>query len=210
MSAPDVPPPSPALLERLSDLRPVRTRRPRLDATLVALGSLGATAALLLTSRLRGDLASPLVLAAAAACALGFAVELWWALVPPRGQVLPLRRASGLRVAAVWALLCVVLVAAGHDARAVPVHDFMVGARGCFFFGCAMALAPALLCLLVLRKTLDLGGWRLGAVVGGAAGALGGLGLELHCANGHAMHVLVAHGGAIALPALLLALVVRR
>ena len=210
MSAPEAPPPSSALLARLEGLRPVRTRRPALEAALVALGSVAATALLLAESRLRFDAASPLVLAAAAACALGFAVELWWALVPPRGQVLPLRPRAGTRVALVWVLLCAALVAAGHDWAREPTDAFMVSARACLLLGCAMALAPALLCLVVLRKAVDIAGWRLGALVGGAAGALGGLGLQLHCANGHVLHVLVAHGGAIAVPALLLALIVRR
>src|ERR1700716_1432181 len=131
MSAPEAPPPSPALLARLDGLRAVRTRRPALEAALVALGSIAATAALLFASQLRGDAASPLVLGAAAACALGFAVELWWALVPPPGQVLPLRSRAAPRVALVWALMCAALVAAGHDWSGEPAHRFMVGARGC-------------------------------------------------------------------------------
>ena len=99
---------------------------------------------------------------------------------------------------------------AGRDWGLAPGPSFMVSARACFILGCAMALVPAALCLVVLRKAVDIAGWRLGVLVGGAAGALGGLGLQLHCANGHALHLVVAHGGAIALPAVLLALVVRR
>jgi hypothetical protein len=210
MSAPDVPPPSPALLARMSELRPVRTRRPLVDAAVVALGSVAATVALLLASRIRHDAASPTVLAAAAVCAVVFAIELWWAVVPPPGQVLPVRPRSGARVAVMWALVCAALVAAGHDWGLQPGPRFMVYARGCFLLGCALAVVPAALCLLVLRKAVDISGWRLGVLVGGAAGALGGLGLQLHCGSGQALHLLVAHGGAIALPALLLALLVRR
>jgi hypothetical protein len=210
MSAPDVLPPSPALLARMSGLGPVRTRRPRLQAALVAVGSIAATAALLAASRLRDDVASPAILAAAAVCAAAFGLELWWALVPPPGQVLPVRARSGARVAALWALVCAALVLAGHDFGVEAAPRFMVSARACFVLGCAMAVVPAALCLVMLRKAVDIAGWRLGVLVGGAAGALGGLGLQLHCANGHALHLVVAHGGAIALPAILLALLVRR
>jgi hypothetical protein len=62
------------------------------------------------------------------------------------------------------------------------------------------ALIPAALCLVALRRAVELGGWRIGAVVGGAAGALGALCLELHCANTHLSHVVLAHGGAALLP----------
>src|SRR5437660_640129 len=39
MSPPEAPPPSPALLARLEGLRPVRTRRPALEAALLARGA---------------------------------------------------------------------------------------------------------------------------------------------------------------------------
>jgi negative regulator of sigma F NrsF-like protein len=204
----DVPPPSPALIATLADLRPVRTRRPLVEAMGVALASLGAMAALLVWSRPRFDVGSLAVIAAAVACALVFTVELWWALVPPRGQVLPLRRAAGARVLLAWALMLGALVAAGH--AMTPDPAFGRSAVSCLVVGALVALTPAALCLLLLRRALDVGGWRVGALVGGAAGALGGLSLELHCANTHVAHVVLAHGGVILLPALLLALVLRK
>jgi hypothetical protein len=204
----EVPPPSPALLANLADLRPVRTRRPLVEATLVALASLGAMATLLFWSHPRFDVGSWSVVAAATACALGFVVELWWALVPPRGQVLPLRRVAGARVMLWWALMLGALLAAGHSLAPDPA--FGRSASACLLVGALVALTPVALCLLLLRRALDVGGWRLGALVGGAAGALGGLCLELHCANTHVAHVIIAHGGAILLPAIVVALVLRR
>jgi hypothetical protein len=204
-----LPPPSAALLARLDGMRPVRTRRPWRQHLVVALVSLGALAALLLVPfRPRGDAASTTVLLVAAVCALAFVAELWWALVPPRGQVLPLRPAAGVRVALTWLVMLAALVAAGHDAAADP--SLMPSARACLLVGTLTALVPAALCLVALRHAVDVGGWRLGAVVGGAAGALGALCLELHCANIHLVHVVVAHGGAALLPILVLAFVVRR
>lgn len=207
MSA-EVPPPSPALSGMLDRMRPVRTRRPRLEATLVALASLATTAVALVWSRPRFDMGATAVMAAAAACALGFAVELWWALVPPRGQVLPLRRRPGVRVLVAWALMLGALLAVGHDLRPDPA--FARSAVSCLLVGALVALTPIALCLLALRRALEVGGWPLGAIVGGAAGALAGVCLQLHCANTHVAHVVVAHGGAILLPALIVALVLRR
>ena len=208
MSSETPPPPSPALLARVDAMQPVRTRRPRLELAGIALGSIAALGAMLSLFRPRGDASSTTVLVVAGVCALAFVVELWWALVPPRGQVMPLRAASGVRVGLTWLVMLAALVMAGHDAARGPA--FMASARACLLVGTATALVPAALCLLALRRAVELGGWRVGAVVGGAAGALGALCLELHCANTHLVHVVCAHGGAALLPILLLAYVARR
>jgi hypothetical protein len=194
----ELPPPSPALLARVDAMRPVRTRRPLVELAVVALVSLGGLAALLTVFRPRFDAASTTVMAVAAVCALAFVAELWWALVPPRGQVLPLRPAAGARVVLVWLIMLTALVLAGHDAAHDP--SLVPSARACLLVGTMTALLPAALCLLALRRAVELGGWRVGAVVGGAAGALGALCLELHCANTHLSHVVLAHGGAALLP----------
>ena len=207
-SSSSLPPPSPALLARVDAMRPVRTRRPRLELLAVGLGSLGALAALLSVFRPRGDAGSTLVMAVAALCAVAFGAELWWALVPPPGQVLPLRARAGARVLLTWLAMVAALVFAGHDLSRGAA--FMASARACLLVGTMTALVPALLCLVFLRRALDAGDWRIGAVVGGAAGALGALCLELHCANTHLLHVLLAHGGAALLPVAIFALVTRR
>jgi hypothetical protein len=206
----ELPPPSPALLARVETMRKVRTRQPRSEAVWVAAVSVVAMAALLVVFGPRGDVGTWPVVVATVVCAVGFAVELWWALVPPRGQVLPLRPAAGLRVVGGWVLLLVALAAAGHEWAAEPAAAFVARTRACLLLGCAVALVPVALCLIVLRRALGTGGWRLAVFVGGAGGALAGALLELHCPNAHLGHVVVAHGGAMALPALVLALAVRR
>src|SRR6478672_4809977 len=120
MSSETPPPPSPALLARVDAMRPVRTRRPRLELAGIALASLAALVALLSLFRPRADAASTTVLVVAGVCALAFVAELWWALVPPRGQVMPLRTASGTRVALTWLVMLTALVMAGHDAAHGP------------------------------------------------------------------------------------------
>jgi hypothetical protein len=200
----ELPPPSPALLARVGALRPVRPRRPAREAAAVALASLGLVAAMLLVRfPPRADLMRADTLLAATACALGFAAALWWALVPPRGQVLPLRPSTPRRLAAAALLALAALAAAGRDFTAGA--SFAHAARACFAIGLLVSLLPAALCLGLLRRALAEGGWRFGLAVGAAAGALGGLTLTLHCGNRHLAHVLVAHGGALVAPALLLA-----
>jgi hypothetical protein len=209
MSGSEVPPPpSAALLARLSALQPVRTRHPRAEAVGVAAASLAALVGLLALFGPRGDLASPLVLVGAAICGAAFVAELWWALVPPRGQVLPVRPAAGTRAALTWAVMVAALLLAAHNWA--PDPRFVPSARACLLLGTTTAVVPALLCVALLRRAVDVAGWRLGVLVGGASGALGALCLALHCANGHVAHVVIAHGGAAALPILVLALVTRR
>lgn len=199
MAETDVPPPSAALLARVASMAPVRPRRPLVEWALVAAVSLGAVAALMALFGLRQDRAPVAMGLGVAGAAVAFAAELWWALVPPRAQVLPLRRGAGGRVALVW-LGVVALFVAGGRAAADP--HFVRSAEACLALGCFVATVPALACLLALRHAVAVGGWRLGVVVGAAAGALGGVLLELHCGNTHAAHLIVAHGGALAIPAL--------
>jgi hypothetical protein len=208
MSRPDLPPPSPALLARVETMRKVRTRQPRREVLWVAAVSVVAMAVVLVVFGPRGDVATWPVVVASVVCAVGFAIELWWALVPPRGQVLPLRPAAGLRVVGGWLLLCGALLAAGHEWVVEPAGLFMARARPCMLLGCAVAVVPMALCLILLRRALGMGGWRWAVLVGGAGGALAGVLLELHCPNVHVGHVVVAHGGALALPAVVLALAV--
>ncbi|HEX8952037.1 MAG TPA: hypothetical protein VF945_09340, partial [Polyangia bacterium] len=63
MQPPNVPPPSPALLARVDAMRPVRTRRPRLQLAGVALASLAALAGLIVAFRPRYDVGSLTVMA---------------------------------------------------------------------------------------------------------------------------------------------------
>lgn len=211
MTGPEVPPPSAALLARVAAMRPVRTRRPRLELGLVALASLALVAALVAARFVpRPDLDSAATLAAVGATALAFAAELWWALVPPAGQVLPARPGAGRRVLGLWVLAVAAMLVAGHQGGTGPTPLFMKYARTCFTLGCLVAVVPAALCLILLRRGLGAGGWALGLVVGAAGGALGGLLLELHCPSRQALHLVVAHGGAMALPALVVGWVASR
>lgn len=208
MQPPSLPSPSPALLQRVAAMRPVRTRRPRRELAAVALVSLAALAGLLAIFRPRWDVTSVAVMAVSGLCAIAFFAELWWALVPPPGQVLPLRRAAAARVGLTWLVMVAALVVAGHDATRDPA--LLASARACLLVGTMTALVPALLALVTLRRAVELGGWRLGAVIGGAGGALGALCLELHCANTHLAHVVLAHGGAALVPIIVFAIAARR
>jgi hypothetical protein len=187
------------LLARVAVMRPVRTRRPWLQLGVVAPATLALSAALLWRhGGLRRDLAeSPSLWVAAALCLVGYLLQLYWVLVPQRGQVLPLRPAPLQRAASLSALLVGGLLI---GARLVP----FAGDVRCLFMGLGVAAIPALSCLWLLRRTLASAGWPLTCAVGAAAGALGGLFLQLQCPSRHAAHLVGVHGAAIALPALLL------
>src|SRR5258705_212387 len=58
---------------------------------------------------------------------------------------------------------------------------------------------------VALRRLLPLGGWRVALALGGAAGALAGLVLHLHCPTTDPAHVTLIHGAALVVPGLGLA-----
>jgi len=211
-----VPPPSPALERALADLRPVRTRRPARVLAAVAGGSLAPVAAFIWKVGMRGDLANlpPVPFAVYAASGLStFLALLWCALIPPRGQMLASGRTSA-RITAVMlgALVGLDLAIAFHPFtrqlhQTTPLAGALAAAGRCLATSLGIAAAPLALGLWSLRRVLLVGGWRVLSALGGAAGALGGLVLHVHCAISSAPHIAVVHGTALVLPAAILALV---
>jgi hypothetical protein len=146
------------------------------------------------------------------ACLASFGVSLGVALVPASGGVLP----SGDRSAALSVVVMLVTVPlglvvgvhAGGEAPALVMHGhrFWPRALACVASGLGVALVPATLGVLALRKVIPLGAWRHALAVGAASGVLAGLTLELHCPISSVTHVGLAHGSVMVVPALLLAL----
>jgi negative regulator of sigma F NrsF-like protein len=208
------PPPSPALERALAGLRPIRTRRPARVLIGVAGASLSYAAAFVWKLGVRGDLVrlplAPFALYAAASVAT-FLALLWCALVPPPGQVLP----SGTTSARVTALMLGALVGldlaiaahplAGGALQATSLGGFFTAAGRCLATSLGVVVVPVALGLWSLRRLLLVNGWRVLLALGGAAGALGGLVLHIHCAASDAAHVGLVHGAALLLPAAMLA-----
>jgi hypothetical protein len=214
----ELPPPAPsaALAAAVAAALPVKTRRPLRTFAGVLLVSLACATCLVIWGLgVRRDLGSvpvgPLGLYALASV-VSFAALLAAALVPPRGQVLP----GGDRAAKVAALVTVVMIAIGvyvgtHVYGDAPVlvldpRLFGIKALACLASGSAVAAAPAAAGLWALRRLIPVGAWRAGLAVGGAAGVIAGLALQLHCPIIDVTHVAVAHGGMVAAPAVLLSL----
>jgi hypothetical protein len=191
-------------------------RRPARLLAGVAGASLAFAAAFIWKLGVRGDLASlpPVPFALYAAAGLStFLALLWCALIPPRGQVLSSGRTSG-RVAAMMLGTLVGLDMAiafhpfeGQLHHALSLADGLVSAGRCLAISLGVAAAPLALGLWSLRGVLLVSGWRVMAALGGAAGALGGFVLHVHCAVSNAPHIAVVHGTALVLPAAVLAVV---
>jgi hypothetical protein len=118
--------------------------------------------------------------------------------------VLPRARSAGLAAALAAAALIAISFALAAPGRAPA--DWTLAFCKCFGVALAIATVPALGVLLALRRTLPLGARSIGAAAGAFGGALGGLVLHLHCPFTLASHVALAHGGAVAVGALLGAL----
>lgn len=81
---------------------------------------------------------------------------------------------------------------------------------GCFKNGVVIALVPMAILLFLWRRSDPFAPRLTGALVGGWAGLAGAVALAMACPSQSALHVLVAHGAAVAAGALAGALVGRR
>lgn len=207
---------SPALLALVAEAKPVKTRRPLRAAVGIALLSLAYALALLtwvLGARDDvGSLATLPLLLYAAACLVSFGGLLAAALVPPRGEVLPSTRTSSrlsllsLTITIPLGILVGVRARAGGAWELGHLADFGAHALPCFLDGLLVAAVPALVGLRALRRLVPRGSWPSALALGGACGILAGLILQFHCPREDLVHVGLAHGSVMLVPAFLLAL----
>ncbi len=197
------PPPSPELMAKMAGLRPVRTRRPWRALAWAALASAMYAALLLAVFPVRRDFAAlPHLWWAAVGVAwlAGFVAPLALAIVPRRRAVLPDgRRAGWAALVATAVLMTVGLALTPHapEHTLIPVGApaIMHSIRHCLAFGMVFAVVPLVAGMVALRRLLLVGGARLMAAVGAAAGAFGGLVLHVICAIGGSMHTGFGHAG---------------
>jgi hypothetical protein len=209
------PPPSPTLVAKVESMGPVRTRAP-LRALLVVAAAAGVfplgAVAVYPWRRDLSALPAAWLVAVAGVWAAGFVVPLWLALVPRSGQVLP----DGTRAsrAAVLSALTLLLVGLFFTVDApgftiVPSSTWEGFFRlwwHCVSFGLKVTVPTVLVGAFALRPVAVASLARLGAAIGAAGGALSGLVLHGLCPYGGAAHVGLAHGGGVAIGALLGAL----
>jgi Negative regulator of sigma F len=208
------PAPSQALLDRVTSMRPVRTRTPLRSFLIVLSASLVYAIVPLLVFHIRPDLPYLSIAGVVIVAALwlaAFVVPLGLALVPPRGQVLPdpLRAARSGAMAAGLLILVSLLYPTEAPGHSLPIA-FWPGVAHCLWFVVRMWLGAFLLALFAIRRLLFIGSWRLGAAIGASAGALSGLVLYFLCPYADRWHVAVAHGGGVAVCGVLGAIIVSR
>jgi hypothetical protein len=142
----------------------------------------------------------------------GLLVPLAAALLPPRGQVLP----DGTRAGRAAFLAALTLILMGLlftvDAPGVtilpraPWDGFLHLWWHCVSFSLKVSIPALMVGAFVLRRLAVANLTRLGAAIGAAGGALSGLTLHGICPYGGAPHVGLAHGGGVAIGAVLGAL----
>jgi hypothetical protein len=215
------PEPSPALLARLGDMRPVATRRPERQLMRVIAISLVYTAAWLAGPAawiwgrsLRVDLARlPIgwLVGFGAVWLAGFAAPLAIAMLPRRGQLLHRVRLAAVASWIAWLVLATAALAAqvapGASAITESRAQFLSVTAQCAAAALSVAVVPATLALRALRRAIPIGGVGVAAAIGAAGGALGGLALHLHCPWAEPSHVLLGHAAPVGLAAGVAALV---
>jgi hypothetical protein len=212
----DAPPPSEALLRAIADTKPVKTRVPARDLTIVLTLALGWAGAFLFVFPLRHDLPHLDIAWTVVTAHLWMAGVLGpfaLAILPRHGQVLPdARRASRVAAAAALVLIgiCVVFPVMSESHSRIPqAGEHLRLLLHCLTISAAVGAVPLAIALLALKRVAPIGGFRLAAAAGAASGALAGLVLELICPIGGSLHVGGAHGGGVVVLALLGALVAR-
>ena len=202
------PPPGATLLSAVEKMKPVRTRVPALVlALLVGVGCI--TPVFALWKGVRVDLAFlPIVwvVLMAAVWAAGAALPLYAAVVPPRGEVLPDTARAGrfaFGAAAVLLLLGLFTTVNAPGHTFIPAQAFDSAWRHCITFGLRVTVPVLLVSLLLLRRSLPVGGLTVAAAVGAGAGALAGLTLHFICSIGGGLHVGLAHAGGVVVGAVL-------
>jgi hypothetical protein len=211
-TAAGVPPPPAALLAQLETMKPVRTRVPARTVAGLALVLTAIPVGSVLVFGARHDLAAlPVawVVLMALGWTAGLAMTLLAATRPPRGEVLPDTAKAGRTALAAVILLVLLGLFATMDAPGVtilPEHTFAAFANtwwGCAFFGVQVTGSTLIAGGLLLRRLFPIGAKWAGAAVGAAGGAAAGLTLHFICPVGGGLHVGFAHGGCVAIGALL-------
>jgi hypothetical protein len=158
-----------------------------------------------------GELPVAWLAGVAAAWLAGFAVPMYFAMVPAAGAVMP-RWKPALLSALVGTVGFVVLgmFPPAGGAHSIPAIAHVMQGAGCLKMGCATALVPIVAGAILLRGTLPVGSRAIAAAIGAGGGSMGGLMLHLHCSVTDTMHLAVMHGGVVAVAALLSALLVPR
>jgi hypothetical protein len=106
---------------------------------------------------------------------------------------------AALATAALLLTVGLLLTPHAEPATVIPVgaHATMRSIRHCVSVGLAFAVVPMVAGMVALRRLLLVGGARLMAAVGAAAGAFAGTVLHVICAFGGGMHTGFGHGGAM-------------
>ncbi len=204
------PPPAPALLKAVQEMKPVRMRS-RFTAFVVvlAVGLIWPTVTMFIRP-LRQDmpgLPRMWVIVGAILWGTAFALSLGAALIPRRGDVLPgAGRASrvsfiGMLIVFLFALLFSVNVpglSVTPADRGWTLFDSCVHCIGYVFRVAGVCFVVG---VLVLRRWLPVGTRRIGMALGAAGGALGGLTLHFICPFAGTDHVVLSHVGGMVLAA---------
>jgi len=214
---PETAPPMSAALEgELGNLAPVKTRRPLYQMGVLVGVSLIYGASLLFFLTMRKDMEDlPMYWLAAVAVGwlFGFLVPCYFALVPPKGSMMPRWRIAAI-VVVVASIGFVTLGLAVHPMS--PTLSVSYGwerfGRGhtCLEIGLASALVPVVIGAIFLRGALPVGSRWVAAALGAGGGCLGGLVLHLHCNIADGLHVGLIHGGVVIVSATLSAAIVPR
>lgn len=195
--------PSPELTERIRNplcaaMRPVKPLPSGRVLAARFLGVFSLLAILLVAATGAGGLANMSMLqflvigAVLGAAAVFLSVSLSWQMVPGRGHRIPAPLLIG--VFAAGFLVVIASMFAWEDSS-----EMLSMGWGCTSMGLIVAAPVGALMLWLASRGAPLSLGMLGASLGATSGLLGLTVLQFHCPNQHAGHLLIWHGGVVAI-----------
>jgi hypothetical protein len=212
LGQPEAPGPSERLLAEMGAIKPVSTRVPWRMLVLVAVAACVYPLYAFAVYPLRVDLhALPpaWVVGVGLLWLAGFVVPLVITFLPSSGQVLPNSARAGRAAFLAASTLILMGLFFTVDAPGETVLPKTTWAGffplwwHCVSFGLKITIPTLILAAFGLRRIAIVKPWRLGAAVGAASGAAAGLTLHGLCPYGGAAHVGLAHGGGVAIGAII-------
>jgi hypothetical protein len=134
----------------------------------------------------------------------GFLACLLAAMIPARGSMLPdpVRATTAMLLGPIATIAFGITIAGSGAGPLTTSGGELRHGFACLFTALETAAIPFIGGALALRHVLPIDSRAVGAALGAAGGALGALALHLRCDSG-GVHVVLAHGGAATVGALL-------
>jgi hypothetical protein len=205
-----LPPLSNELTAELADLHPRGPRRPARQLAWFVASMVMYTIVVIFTVKLRVDWVELPIwwqLGMAALWLVGLAVPVGLLMLPAAGRVGGHWRSASAISIAMTVLFCAIGWFHPSGPSSFSYADTPLRGHGCMQMGLGIAIVPSIVVAFLLRGVYPTTSRVVAASIGAAAGSIGGLVLHFHCRVTDGLHLLLFHGGMVAVASFIVAVV---